>query len=141
MAAPLPLIGRLCKVRIQGVPIQANEWNVEPQVDTIDVSNFEGSVTGTGLGYKDYVNGLRGAQVTVNAWFNNAVNYFDLGIIDGNIVTNVYLYTKDIGSPAWYFPVMLVKQVSANAKVMDILRLTIVMMNKGEYAYPSGVVA
>lgn len=139
MPIAYPIIARLAKVRISGLPIISNEWSLEPQVDTIDVSNFESVVAGQ-YGYKDYVNGLRGAQITVQGWLSSQVNYFEGGynLVDGAYVNELKLYTNDLASPFWRFPTVLVNKVSVNAKVLDIMRSTFSFMNRGEYFYPSG---
>ena len=125
-------------MRINGVPIQANEWSVEPQIDTIDVSNFEGSVTGVDVGFKDYVNGLRGAQLSIEGWMRADLNYFDAFGGEGSYVS-VVLYTQDLGSPFFHFPVALLSKMSISAKMNDIMRCNFSLMNRGPYFYPTGV--
>lgn len=144
MATVYPIIARRCKVRINGVAIVTNEWSIEPAVEQIDVSNFEGSVTGVDVySFKDFVNGLRGATVNISMWHNvgSAIHDAPLNLQDGAYVGPVLLYLNDLTSPYWNFPVMLVNSVSTSAKVGDIVRCQVKLMNKGAFYYPTGTVS
>lgn len=127
----VPLSAKNAVVRVNGSVVACKEWNVEPKVDALETTNFEGS------GYGDYIAGIIDADITLTFDMDSAA--FQTGnppnLAAGATITNLLLYTNGVGSAKWTFPSALVVTSPMNAAVRDLLKGTATLKGKGIFSF------
>ena len=134
MAAGTPLSAKNAKVRVNGSTLYAVKWDVDPTSDMLDISNFEGG------GYRNFIEGLKQATVTVEGWWDGGANPFDvpLSIKNGSILTNFRCYVSDTTGPYWDFPSAIVEGTPMSADVGMEIKWRFTVRAKGTYTFPTG---
>ena len=147
-----PLSAKNAKVFIGNIALVAKKWSVNPIVDELDTTNFEGG------GYGDRIGGITDAEYTVELDFNSDLNAITTqytnsfknppNIVANATLTDVRLYLGNTGnvvgpSPTtlgtwcWHFPSSLVLSVPTMAEVRGLVTLTFTAKSKGIYNYPN----
>lgn len=118
-----------------GTHLYRSTWEVTPQTDPADTSNFEGE------GFTDRIGTLKDVEVTITGFFDVGQNDYDNPplIVPGNDNSNLALFLRETDGPYWYFPKFLVVSHPLVANVRDALRLTgLRIQNRGVFYFPSG---
>jgi hypothetical protein len=137
MAAGTPYSAKNAKVRVNGQVLYAAEWEVTPETNWLDTSNFEGA------GFETQVAGLRKCEVTIRGWWDGGRNMHDtpLSIQDGTELANVRCHIADTTSPYWSFPLLDVVGVPVTAQVAEKVMYEFRGKAQGSFTYPTGNVA
>jgi hypothetical protein len=141
MANPgTPISAANCKVRIGGpsntsaLVLYCQEWEIDPEVNYDDTTNFEGG------GFGQQTGCINKAKVRFTLWWDRGANPYSnpLNIIPGTPMLNVSLFTNGVGSPGWLIPQLDIPRAPMVAKVDQVLKMTIEGMSNGAYSFPSG---
>lgn len=136
-----PFSAKNAKVRIGAgaATVTAKAWNVEPDADELDVSNFEGA------GYSDVIAGLINARITIELDLDGqaGANIWDTPptLRPGTTLSTVRLYVNDTTGPSWLFSSALVLASPNNMNVKEAAKATIRLRAKGSFSYPTGTMA
>lgn len=135
MAAGTPLSAKDAVVRIASTVHYAMEWEVDPEKNFDDTTNFEGGGFGTQIGC------IRNAKFRISGWWDSGANPFDtpLFLYDGYRLNTVRLYLGGASSTVyWLFPYADVLNIVHGSKVDQKVNLTINCKNYGTFSYPTG---
>jgi hypothetical protein len=119
------------KVRIGATVVVAKQWDVEPQVDELDVTNFEGG------GYHEVIGGIKKLTVNIQLDDNGLENIYDV-IKPGDDAALVKLYLNDTAGPFWYIPYLFISRMPQRADVKAAMSDTIQGTGNGSWSYPTG---
>ena len=135
----IPLSAKFSVVRIAGTAsiLWCRVWRIKPRTRWAPTPSFEGQ------GYMSQVACLRSATVTIELWFDEQQNPYELpfGLRDGNTATDVKLYLKTDTSPFWHLPEMSVEGPDQDHDVETEAKVVINGMSQGLFYYPVGQVA
>lgn len=129
-----PLSAKDAKVRINGNTLFAAKWDVNPETNWLDTTNFESG------GYEEQTQGLTKCEVTIEGWYDADTNMHEspLLIFDGASLSNVKLHLVGTSSPYWSFPDLSVKSVPISSEVAGLVHYRLIGKGNGIFYYPSG---
>lgn len=119
------------KVRIGATVVVAKQWDVEPQVDELDVTNFESG------GFHEVIGGIKKITVNIQLDDNGLENIYDV-IQAGSTATNVKLYLNDTAGPFWNIPYLFINRMPQRADVKAAMSDTIQGTGTATWSYPTG---
>jgi len=129
---------------VADITLLAYRVTINTNADLIDVTNFEsGADAVNNLFYGDYIGGVVGAEVNVEAYESDDLdgnNFWFAGLKAGVRGTDLRIYTSVfnnvVNSRRWKFPNFSVIDVSTQAEAHGAVKHMLRVLNDGLWYYP-----
>ena len=129
--------GKLGRITIGGTIYALNKWDVDPEAEIGETTNFE-----SGGYYQDDV-GILKATGTAGGLWNARTNYFDSppGIVAGALLSTIVFYISTVDNVFWSFPLLRVVGTPQTSEIKGWVSFSFKWNSFGSWAYPTGSVS
>ncbi len=129
-----PLSAKNAKVRIGAFVFFGSNWEVEPETEWPDTSNYES------VGFEEQVACFTKCMVTIEGFWDGDQNpHTDPpNFNNGQNISDVSLFISGLGGPAWSFPILSILSTPTKAPVKGLVTISIRGKANGVYLDPVG---